>query len=199
MEETDALPLDFLPPEEGFNQPRRYRHPFRCLRCGHEYSRVSTKVTMAPVPCPKMKCRVAREVEAKLLADENMRQMLEEQKPPGQLFQSNNVVAIDKTAEIVMKDYGLTNLQDNIRHGEIAAPKLPPKQQAAADAFFTGSEVAKQAGGARLQSRVKSLGAQAIAGAFRSHAINPGAMQTRAGIIPGTPALRVVRKEQYRG
>lgn len=195
MDEADHVDTTPLPPD-GYLAPKRYRHFFRCTRCGHEYHRDSAKITIKDAPCPKVKCRVAREVEEKLAADENMRVMLEEQKPPGQLLRSNATQAVDKTAEIVMQDYGLTNLNDNIRAGEIAAPKLPPPQQRAADAFFSGAEIARQAGGAHLGRRVKMLGAQAMAGAFRNSAINPGAMAERAGIAPGTPPLRVVRREK---
>ena len=37
---------------------------------------------------------------------------------------SNFTKAMDATADIVMKDYGLTNLQDNLRAGDTMAPKL---------------------------------------------------------------------------
>lgn len=190
----EQIDMTSLPPD-GYLQPKRYRITYRCSRCGHEYNRVTTKLDRKDPPCPKMECRVARALEEKELADFNMARMLEEQRPPGQLVQSNAIKAIDATAAMVMKDYGLTDLRDNIKPGEIAAPKLPPAQQRAADSFFSGAEVAKQAGGARLQARVKSLGAQAIAGAFRSGAVNPARINAAAGIQPGTPPLRLVRKE----
>jgi hypothetical protein len=195
MSDTEALPMEHVEPE-GFLQPRRYKHSFRCTRCGHEYSRVSTKVNIPDVPCPKIKCKVAIEVEAKMLADERLAIMLEEQRAPGQLVKGPMTKVIDQTSEMVMKDYGLTNLNDNMREGDIAAPKLPPAQQRAADSFFSGAEVARAAGGARLQAKVNAMGRQAIAGAYRSSAINPGAMQTRAGITPGANPLRMVRKEK---
>lgn len=45
---------------------------------------------------------------------------------------------VDKTADIVMSDYGMTNLKDNVRLGETMAPKLTPKLQSAADNMFAG-------------------------------------------------------------
>ena len=196
-EQPEQIGMDTLPPD-GYLQPKRYKITYRCTRCGHEYSRITTKLDRKDPPCPKMECRVARAVEEKAIADENLRQMLEERRPPGQLIQSNAIKAVDATAEIVMKDYGLTNLQDNLRYGDAAAPKLPPAQQRAADAFFSGAEVARQAGGSRLQSRVKAMGAQAIAGAFRSGAVNPARINALGGVAPGTPPLRVIRTEKVR-
>ena len=40
---------------------------------------------------------------------------------------------VDKTAEIVMQDYGMTNLNDKVRQGESMAPKLGGGAQAVAD------------------------------------------------------------------
>ena len=40
---------------------------------------------------------------------------------------------VDKTADIVMTDYGMTNLKDNVRTGESMAPKLGGGAQAVAD------------------------------------------------------------------
>lgn len=40
---------------------------------------------------------------------------------------------VDKTADIVMTDYGMTDLKDNVRMGEAMAPKLPGGAQNMAD------------------------------------------------------------------
>jgi hypothetical protein len=62
-----------------------------------------------------------------------------------------------------MQDYGLTDLKDNIRAGESAAPRLPPHQQSRVDNFFGGAP--KTANPAMAQ-QVSLLGARAMAGSF---------------------------------
>lgn len=69
---------------------------------------------------------------------------------------------VDKTADIVMHDYGMTNLKDNVRVGETMAPKLDPVRQAAADNMFGG-------GGKKRQFPINAgkLAKQALSGALR--------------------------------
>ena len=57
--------------------------------------------------------------------------------------------------------------------------------------------VARQFGGRRLQARVNQLGAQVLAGGIRS-GFSPAKVQAFAGVEPGTPPLRLVRKEPAR-
>ena len=45
---------------------------------------------------------------------------------------------VDKTADIVMEDYGMGNLKSTVKPGEAMAPRLEPKRQAAADGMFSG-------------------------------------------------------------
>lgn len=61
--------------------------------------------------------------------------MLESRQPPASGF-SNFTKAMDTTAEIVMKDYGLTNLQDNLRAGDSMAPKLEHRLEQRVDGVF---------------------------------------------------------------
>ena len=187
--------MDRLEPD-GYLQPTRYRIKYRCTRCGHEYSRVTTKLDRKDPPCPVKKCQIDRAVEDRLDADERMAQMLEDRRAPG-VIGSTGVKAIDTTAEIVMRDHHLTNLNESMRAGDIAAPKLPAPMQRAADGFFSGAEVARQFGGRRLQARVNQLGAQVLAGGIRS-GFSPAKVQAFAGVEPGTPPLRLVRKEPAR-
>ena len=49
---------------------------------------------------------------------------------------SNFTKAMDATAEIVMKDYGLTDLQDNLRAGDSMAPKLRQDLEQQVDQVF---------------------------------------------------------------
>lgn len=71
----------------------------------------------------------------------------------------NMIKALDITAQMAMDQYkmGDINLNSNMKEGDSCAPKLPPRQQQAADAFFNG-------GGIPNSSRI---GANALAGAYR--------------------------------
>ncbi len=129
--------LETVPPD-GYLQPTRYRTTCRCRRCGHVYSWTSKSPPKHDKPCPRVECSEMAQLQATLRETQNLVKMLMEQRAPAHIGESNIVKAVDATAEIVMKDYGMTNLQDNIRHGEAVAPKLPPVQQQAADAYFGG-------------------------------------------------------------
>lgn len=71
----------------------------------------------------------------------------------------NMIKALDITAKMAMDQYkmGDINMNSNMKPGDSCAPKLPPRQQQAADAFFNG-------GGIPNASRI---GANAMAGAYR--------------------------------
>jgi hypothetical protein len=150
-------------PPDGYLQPKKFRLRLRCLRCGHEYrSKPLVAVPRVDPSCPREECRIEREVERRLAERERIERMLEERRPPAQGGRNPVVGVVDRVAEQVMKDYKLTDLNDNMRTGDIAAPKLPPAQQRAADSFFTGQEVARKLGGRRLAARVATLGAQVL-------------------------------------
>jgi predicted nucleic acid-binding Zn-ribbon protein len=176
-------------PEEPF-APTKYRILFRCLRCGHTYFKVAKSPNIPDVPCPKSDCRQAIRSEEIRREALKLAQMLEEQRPPAQIGNKVVVKAIDETAKVVMEDYKLTDLKDNIRHGEAAAPKLPAPMQKAADNFFN---VPVQ--NSRRAKQMELLGKRAIAGAFRNTALNPTAI---VGGKAGESPLRFVRKEQIR-
>lgn len=61
---------------------------------------------------------------------------------------SNFTKAMDATAEIVMKDYALTNLQDNLRAGDSMAPKLTPELERKVDEVFKPQKPIMGQGGA---------------------------------------------------
>lgn len=148
---------------DGYLRPKKFRLRLRCLRCGHEYrSKPFVAVPKLDPPCPREACRIEREVERRLADRERIERMLEERRPPAQGGRNPVVGVVDQVAEQVMRDYKLTDLNDNMRIGDIAAPKLPPAQQRAADSFFTGQEVARKLGGRRLAARVATLGAQVL-------------------------------------
>lgn len=179
--------LEHLEPE-GYLQPRRYRIHYMCARCGHEWSRTTTKLDGKDPPCPVRACRDAALEEEIERRAENLALMLAERRAPAQV--GNNVTnrAIDTTADIVMTDNHLTDIKDNIREGEAMAPKLPAPMQRMADGMFTGGALADRYG-TRQARKMHLLGQRAIAGSFRSMSVNP------AQVIPGStgqPALRKV-------
>jgi hypothetical protein len=87
----------------------------------------------------------------------------------------NMIKALDMTAKMTMETYGMNdlNLNSNMRPGDSCAPKLPPAQQKAADAFFNGGGI----------HNASALGAKAIAGAYRDNN-NPVANLHRSKATP---------------
>jgi hypothetical protein len=138
-------------------------------------------------PCPRKKCQIDRAVEERLANDERFKKMVAEQRPPGHIGDKPVVRAIYETAQIVMQDHKLTDLKDSMREGDIAAPRLPPQQQAAADAFFSGGAVAnefKRRGMGRVAAQARMLGAQVLANggaAFRGQGPRIAKIQASQG------------------
>lgn len=87
----------------------------------------------------------------------------------------NMIKALDYTAQATMDTYKMSdlNLNSNMKPGDSCAPKLPPAQQQAADAFFNG-------GGLPNAGRI---GKNAMAGAYRDNN-NPVAQMHRNKISP---------------
>lgn len=189
MSEIESLPPD---PDE-FMGPRRYRITCLCNRCGKTYSYVAARLSDPDKPCPKKKCKKAAAEEEIERRARNLAAMLAQQKAPGQVGANIGVKAIDETAKIVMEDYQMTDLKDDVRGGEPVAPKLPPHQQKLADGFFGGKAIAERWNlGSRQSRELTMIGKRALAGAFRNMAVNPG--QIMAG-KRGEPTLRPLRTE----
>lgn len=179
---------------DSYLGPTKYRIRCRCLRCGHEYNRIVAKLTDKDPLCPKKVCKVARAAEERVAMERNFRAMIEAERGPGHIGNNTMVKAVDKTAEIVQADYGLTNLKDNIRQGDICAPRLPPRMQDAADNFFSG-KINTPGMDARRKRQMDLMGKRAMAGAFRNMALNPGA------VVPGQAGqagLRLVGTEKLK-
>jgi hypothetical protein len=191
MTDTRHVGTD-LEPSEGYLQPSRVRVHYRCDVCGHEWSKVFRAVPKKDPACPMPACVAVSTAEAELRAAERMEQILESRIPPGHIGESKVVKAVDETARIVMEDYGMTDLKDNIREGEGAAPKLPPAQQAAADGFFSTKKFAENAG--VEHKRAELLKRRAIAGAFRGMSVNPNV--SSFGRKAGEAPLSVARIEK---
>jgi hypothetical protein len=111
----------------------RFEVSLRCKECGHEYVRVMRARNEVELgkksnpPCPR--CKKQRPVTPPV--------DWTDARPPA-INGAPSVRAIDTTAEIVMQDHGLTDLQDRARPGEIQTPKLAPHLQAQVDNFFAG-------------------------------------------------------------
>ncbi len=176
-----------MPPEPDrptHLQPKRYRIVCLCHRCGEEYSWVAKAPGGKDRPCPRKACKEAARQEEIQAAAERIAKMLVEQKAPGHIGANVQVKAVDATAEIVMQDYGLTNLQDNLREGDSAAPKLEPRLQKMADNMFGGGALSNQ----RTRKMAHNAAQRAIAGLAGPPALNPG------NIVSGTPNAKVLRK-----
>lgn len=183
------MTIETLPPD-GYLTPRRYKVTAVCNICGGEFHWITTKLDGKDRPCPKRACKDAvLEAEVERRA-RNLAKMLEEQRAPAQIGKNKRTKAIDATANIVMEDHHMTNLNDNIRPGEAMAPKLAPHLQKQADGFFGGGAAA--GGNSAMARRMNQLGQRALAGAYRGRAVTPGQLfQGEAG----TPALRPMRTE----
>ena len=189
---TDYLGSEAMEPD-GYLQPTRYRIKAKCGRCNHVYSWIANSPGGANKPCPKAACKEAamnEEIERRAL---RLAKMLEEQRAPGVIGQNRIVQAIDTTAEIVMKDHGLTNLQDNVREGDILAPKLPHKMQQAADGFFGG--VPKQGVNRQVAARMNARVGRALRG--QGIKVNPSIVAS--GVAVGEQAIRKIGTEANSG
>lgn len=186
---------------DGFMQPKRYRFWFRCERCGKEYAKVAKVSPKNDPPCPDKSCEIKQQLAETQRQLQNMQRMLLEQRPPGHIGENVQVKAIDATADIVMTDYKMTNLQDNIRHGDAVAPKLPFPQQQKADNFFGGDGSAKIPDFARpgtvrtvTAKQINMIGQRAIRGSYRHMSVTPRVLYPD-GVQSGAAALHKVRDE----
>lgn len=174
---------------ESFLEPRKYRVTFSCESCGHTWTRTFKAVPKKDPPCPSRRCIADTQTAALRQEVANLRQMLEEQKPPGHIGANNLVKAWDMTQNIVAEDAKVTNLNDRPHEGESMAPKLEPRLQAAADNFFGGAKargtVLGESRQQRIQNRVMSrLSQRALAGAFKSAALSPSDILPRSSPRP---------------
>lgn len=106
-----------------------YKITMSCRQCGFKWAR-RTKNPDSPDPaCPNLACG---EIPATIGMD------LSSNKAPAAIGGNLRNKAIDETAHMVMQDYGMTDMRDDVREGESSAPKLPARQQAMADNYFGG-------------------------------------------------------------
>lgn len=187
-------------PETQFEK-RKYKIRYECELCGHQFTRTCEAIPIKDPPCPKFECRTARALVDKDREIARLKQMLEEQSAPALVGANTQVRAIDQTAEIVMKDYELTDLKDNIRQGETMAPKLQGQQKQMAD-FMNGTSNGSvkipdfATGGQHTVSKrqMDRIGRRALAGAYKGMAINQQMITPDAAV--GQSPLTVVRTER---
>jgi hypothetical protein len=119
------------------------------LRCseGHMWTRRTKNPASADPPCPILDCASRQSprngTRVTYPTDETpagppIGMDLSLNKAPATIGGNIQVKAIDETANIVMQDYGFTDLRSDVRETESAAPKLAPALQAQADNFFGG-------------------------------------------------------------
>ena len=196
---SEPLPATERLEPDGYLQPSRWRIHYQCQRCGHKYSQVTTKLDGKDKPCPVKVCQAEARHEEVMREAHNLAKIIAEQRAPEHIGDNPMNRAIDRTAEVVMTDYGLTDLKDNIREGETMAPRLgvgrdmagnPMNLQSQADNYFSGKAVADAAGVQNRQAQM--MGMRAIHGRYRNMAISPNV--AGVGRQPGEKALRSLGK-----
>lgn len=193
---SEPLPATERLEPDGYLQPSRWRIHYQCQRCGHKYSQVTTKLDGKDKPCPVKVCQAEARHEEVMREAHNLAKIIAEQRAPEHIGDNPMNRAIDRTAEVVMTDYGLTDLKDNVREGDTIAPKLPTvgesgmKLSEAADKFFAGPGALQKEG---MSRQAQILGAQAIAGSFANMAANPARLTAAK---KGAPPLTLVRTEK---
>lgn len=117
-----------------------------------------------------------------------IQEIIEKQKFPAS-GGSNFTKAMDATADIVMQDYGLTNLQDNLRAGDSMAPKLEARLERKVDEVFKPQKPI--AGMQAAQNLNKTLMRQINQGAFKGYGGSSDvvARQQSSGFRPKTNVL----------
>lgn len=132
----------------------RYRKTsYRCSDCKQSFDKIRKfpvskypHGTDLPLPmkdpdCPE--CKKAKRVSFKSSVTDKTHPHINPDSSEAQnpirnfsMGKSNFTKAMDATAEIVMKDYGLTNLNDHLREGDSMAPKLRPELERQVDDVF---------------------------------------------------------------
>ncbi len=159
-----------------------YRITLRCTDCAHRWRRTVTDLDETDPPCPAC---AKRPVNIGLDVSEGRAPAV-----GGNLA----VKAMDETMEAVAADYHLTDLRTDAREGEVMAPKLPPAQQAAADAMFDPSARRKVLGD-RMSRKINMMTRTAFAGGYAqppdrhpvavAHAGTPRGTKIKTNVVAG--------------
>jgi predicted nucleic acid-binding Zn-ribbon protein len=183
---------------DGYMEADRYRVKCRCLRCGHVYSRILKRLTDPDPACPKKACKEQIAAEQKAKEARHVETMIKTGQTPGHIGENVHVKAIDQTAEIVMQDYGMTDLKDNTRQGDSMAPALTPRQREMSKNFWGGSRVKD-----RKRDPTYQIGVQAQKKNMIDTAMSGGFLPNVAGSAPkdsrtGDTMLREIHGARYK-
>ncbi len=140
----------------------RFEVLLRCT-CGHKYKRILKSLDQPDPPCPKCKKAAAPPRGIDLTSG----------KAPAAVGMSVNVKAMDETANIVMQDYGMTDMRDNVREGETARPKLRPDMQKKVEGFFGGGGKKRSSLPPNIQRAIRSANSGALRPENFSRTPNP--------------------------
>jgi hypothetical protein len=182
----------------SYLEPEEHDVTCECLRCGHQYTYRVKKLTAKDRPCPRKACKAAALEEEIERRARNMAQIIEERRPPGIIGDKPIVKAIDTTAQIVMEDNNLTDLNDNMREGDSAVPRQSTRKQAEIDNFFNpkGAMDAFRGRGApgvpASGSVASSLNRMVKNSILQERAVIPTVINGN-GRQPGEPALTLAR------
>lgn len=153
------------------------RYTLRCTECGRHWKQVVPRGCEPSLKCPNLSC-----------GHEQVQRGFDPTGPAPGYIGSNVTRLVDRVAEDVMHDYGMTNLKDNLREGDTMAPPLAPKLQQQADTFFGPKPSGGTADAMRAQvidgegnrrqtvfkrKRMQSMMATALAGGYAGQ---PGAV-----------------------
>lgn len=122
-----------------------YRTNYRCTDCKSQFEKITKTFPKKDPACPQ--CKESKKVKFKSSVSDNthnldsvsrMQDMIDSRKAPAYGGTNLHNKAIDKTAEIVMQDYGMTNLEmgSHLRPGDNCVPKLAPELEQKVDKVF---------------------------------------------------------------
>jgi hypothetical protein len=100
-----------------------------CDECGTRFDKLHFDRAEPPPPCPGCAAISARQTVV----------------PAGFAIGSTKSKAVDLCQDIVEKEYGMSNMRDNMREGDIAVISPPPIAQAADNFWSAGAKAAPAA------------------------------------------------------
>lgn len=150
-----------------------YETKYCCDSCNHIFYKITDydprkKGGRAPACTECKKKKVATKSQIKVRGDvkpqteetksAKINDIIEAKKFPSS-GKSNFTKAMDETAKIVMEDYGMTNLNDNLREGDNMVPKLRPDLEEKVGKGFGSNQKNNVMGmaGNNLNNSIKSM------------------------------------------
>ena len=186
---------------EGYMAPKRRVVKCRCLRCGHVYTKKmpkTWKLTDPDPPCPKKACKAAIAAEEAIKRAENVESMIETGRTPGHIGNNDRVKAVDETAKIVMEDYQMSDLKDNIRAGDTMIPGLTPRQREMSKNFWGGMKQSDRKRNPTYQLGVQAKNKQMIDSAMSGQYLPNVAGSVPRDSVTGDTVLTDLHRRRYR-